>query len=267
MSDHSFLLAAFVFSLSLCNLELVKHSLGNKTWDCHHQKRANKHPLVWPGSVSHLEVWGCEWPIQSVPSWHCLMSFSMNTKPTAALRRAHYLSMILDSLKNERGLWSLGPLWASVSISSWSCVLLNSCNTQTNPQVKSKITACLHFVERRLSKQQLPGYCRYPRHWGTAHVLRWDCSPVTKQCVWADLSYWNCTEVSRCNTKNKTWLCLYSNPCWQLCQPMIAPLYSPIDNALLGKCSGECVILAKLHSQWCGFFSWWRKVFLCLHKI
>lgn len=143
MSDRFFLLTAFVFGLSLCSLELVKHSRGNKTQDCHHQKQANKRHLVWQWSVSHLEVWGCERPSQSVLCWHPLMSFSMNTKPTAALRRACYLSMILDSLKNERSLWNLGPLWAPVRMSSWSRVLLSSSNTQTYPQVQCKATACL----------------------------------------------------------------------------------------------------------------------------
>jgi len=56
MSDHSFLLAAFLFGLSMCNLELVEHSLDNKTRESHHRKQANKRPAVWQGSVSHLEV-------------------------------------------------------------------------------------------------------------------------------------------------------------------------------------------------------------------
>lgn len=166
------------------------------------------------------------------------MRFLMNTKPTAVLRRAHFLSVILGPLKNEQGLWSLGPLWAS-----WSWVILNSCNTQTNPQVKSKISARLLVLWRDLASNSCPGSAGIP-HLGTTHLLRRGCSPVTKQRAWADLSYWICTEVSRCNTKNKTWLHLQPSPCWQLCQPMTASLCGPISSALPGKCGSQCVILA-----------------------
>lgn len=142
--------------------------------------------------------------------------------------------MIFDSLKNESDMRSLGMIRPSLRISSKSCILLSSCNTQTRSQVKSKITACLWARQR----------------WG------WASSSCLQTCAGG-------TDAARYNTKNKPWPWIHASPWRQLCQPTVAPLQSHQPAAY----GSERSTLARLGSQGRGFLPWWRKVFLSLHKI
>lgn len=151
--------------------------------------------------------------------------------------------MILNSLQNEQDLWRLGVSWASMRISSWSWVILNSWNTQTNPH-KSKMTVWLSNLERSPSSQQLPGDCRHPSFRDFSHGKM-----ILAACT-SQPELWNCTELSGVTPEIKPGCASMPTPDGSCVSPCLN-LCGPISSAGLGTGAGGggCIILAKFCSS------------------